>query len=181
MTNTEALVSTRSPRRSGRTSSGWVLCRQIRRKGNEMKRFATLLGVMGLVFATMVPASAEHGGAIEGRWRAKDADGSHMMMTIEETDDDLGYFTVVFMDTRATVACDRPARFVAVSTTATYSDEDGRFFATFAPGRCFGNSEEQLGEFEIQFDPGPDGDFSNWDGTLIDWSEAGNVWYRVGG
>lgn len=151
-----------------------------------MRRLTGLALVLTVVFAIAAPAAIEHGGPIEGRWPAVDNyDGSLMQMTINETDDDLGLFTIVYADTRATLGCDRAARFVAVSTTATWSDEDGRLFADFDPPVCFGNSEPQVGAFTIEFDPGgivdpedhPELFPDEWDGTLIDW--FGNVWYHV--
>ena len=151
-----------------------------------MRNLARLVLVAVFVLGTALPASAGHGSPIEGRWLNRDvADGSLQMMTIEEFGDD-GFFNVVYTDTRATGACAPPARFVATSSTALWSNVDGRFFLPLGPGTCSGRSTPTIGAIEIEFDPGgiadpesnPDLFPDEWDGTLID--EFGNIWFHAG-
>ncbi len=151
-----------------------------------MRNLTRLTLVAVLVLAVAAPVAAGHGSPIEGRWLNRDvADGSLQMMTITEFGEE-GFFNVVYTDTRATGACDPPARFVATSSTALWSDIDGRFFLPLGLGTCSGRSSPTIGPITIEFDPGgiedpennPDLFPDEWDGTLVD--EFGNTWFHVG-
>ena len=132
-----------------------------------------------LVMAVALPVAALHGTPVEGRWLSPGdvADGSLQMMTLREFGDD-GFFDVVYVDTRATGACEPAARFVGTGSTTLWSDIDGRLFVHLTETTCSGRSTPTIEEIVIEFDPG--GGFPiGWDGTLID--EFGNTWYHVSG
>jgi hypothetical protein len=150
-----------------------------------MKRRLLVLVVVALVLGGMaVPTTATHGAPIDGVWTATDTvDGSRMMLKIKELKGDSGFFRVVFTDLRATGGCDPAAVFRAFSTTATYDDGNGRFFAPFAEIRCFGRRSVPTLDFvEMQFWPQDDGTMID---ALYDIDEneigGGNVWRHLGG
>ena len=109
-----------------------------------MRKYIILVFALVVLMSVAVPAAADHADPIEGLWVATDTeDGSLMLMTVREQNNDTGYLNVVFLDLLATVACDPPAPYLARSTTSLYDDggggAEGRFFHLNA-GRCLGRS-----------------------------------------
>ncbi len=143
-----------------------------------MRKLTVFLSVLALLVVTAVPATAVHAAPVEGLWAAIDgADGSLMLMTIEEQNNETGLLDVVFFDTWATVACSPPSPFVARSSSSTYDDGgggfEGRFFADLDPGRCLRRSSTpQIGAIEIGFFPVVLGT------SMTD--DFGNLWVKIG-
>jgi hypothetical protein len=143
-----------------------------------VRRLIVLLATTAIVIGGAITASAEHGSAVDGVWRATDSDGSQMQVTITEHLGNTGLFTVEFIDSRATGACSPAARMKAVTTVAEFGPRtDGptsALFAYFSDIRCFGNSTPTL----------TDGFHYEWD-VIVD-NEVmedtfGNVWFHVRG
>lgn len=122
-----------------------------------MRRLIVLLATTAMVIGGATTASAEHGSAVDGVWRATDLDGSQMQVSITEHLGNTGLFTVEFIDSRATGACSPAARMKAVTTVAVFGPRtDGptsALFADFSDLRCFGNSIPTLTDgFHYEWD-----------------------------
>lgn len=143
-----------------------------------MRKLTVLVTAMAILIGGTAPAYADHGDAVDGVWRASDVDGSQMQVTITEHKNATGFFTVVFIDSRATGACTPAARMRAITTGALFGPRtDGptsALFADFSDITCFGNSVPTW----------PDGFHFEWD-VIVD-NEImvdleGVVWYHVRG
>lgn len=144
-----------------------------------MRKLAGLGTILVLVLGLAAPVAAEHAEEVEGLWAARDiADGSLMLLTVREIDDDGGIIAANFVDFWATGACVPPSVFVARDVGELYDDGAAsgmkllHFEFTGTNTRCLGGSHvssDVFGTMTLKL---------RRNGTLRDVSN-GQIWRRI--
>lgn len=144
-----------------------------------MRKLAGIVTTLVLVLGLAPPVAASHAEEVEGVWAARDIyDGSLMLLTVREVDDDGGILAANFVDFWATGACTPPGVFLARDVGELYDDGAAsgmkllQLELTRRNTRCLGRSRVSptvFGTLTLEL----------VGGMLVE--DSGQTWRRIGG